>query len=118
MTTVTVRPDLANGLAVACELAGIPVTNRFGPTGGELNFIPDLTPEQQATVNTLAKLAVGATLVTKAERDSIESQLATIRIFQQMSQSDFIALAQNARDRQLFDNVTAIIRILRVFLRD
>lgn len=122
MTTISVQGDLGPSITRACVLAGVAnptsVTGGLGNQPSVLTWTPDLSPADQATVNAIVKLAVGATLITKAERDTLEPFLTTGRAFQQQSQSEFIALAQNARDRMLFDNVTALWRVVRMFLRD
>lgn len=83
-----------------------------------LNFEPPLTTAEQATYADIVAMAKAGITLTLSEYQGIKSFLATMRTFQQMSQSDFIALAQNARDRQLFDVVSALIRVVRTELRD
>lgn len=81
-------------------------------------FTPPLSAAEQtsfADIQAMAKSSIGLTLT---EYQTIKPFLPTMRTFQQMSQSDFIALGQNARDRMLFDTLSAVIRVERVLLRD
>lgn len=125
MTTRQVSRELADSVARGCRAAGLRPPSSSGalPSDAVATFVwePDLTAAEQATVDTILRLAVGATLITPAEHAALNvpnGPLPTLRAFQQMSQSDFIALAQNARDRALFDNVTALIRVIRALMRD
>jgi hypothetical protein len=83
-------------------------------------WVPALTAAEQASYTDLiamSKTAFTAQL-TLAEYQTLKPFLATERTFVRQSQSEFIALAQNARDRQLFDAVTALIRVQRQMMRD
>lgn len=81
-------------------------------------FEPPLTTAEQATYADIVAMAKAGITLSLVEYQGIKTFLATMRTFQQMSQSDFIALAQNARDRQLFDVVSALIRVVRTLMRD
>lgn len=83
-------------------------------------FTPPLTAAEQAVFADLRAMAKSPTTsqMTLAEYQAIKPFLATERAFVQQSQAEFIALTQNARDRQLFDVVTALIRVQRQMMRD
>lgn len=70
----------------------------------------------QADFDAIVRAAKGT--LTRLERDGIETDLAAQRTFRQQSQSEFIALTQNQRDRALFDVVNALINVQRAQLRD
>lgn len=78
-----------------------------------LVFAPPLTAQEQSTFDTLRRLATAPTIVlTPADLTALEPRLATGRLFLQQSQADFIAKGQNVRDRELFDNVSALWRVI------
>lgn len=82
-------------------------------------FEPPLTAAEQvvfADIAAIAKSQVGLELSNY--QVDVKPFLPALRTFQQMSQSDFIALGQNPRDRMLFDTLTSLIRVTRALLRD
>lgn len=83
-----------------------------------ITFTPPLSSAEQTSYADILAMAKAGITLSLTEYQGIKSFLATMRTFQQMSQSDFIALGQNARDRQLFDTVSAVIRVVRTLLRD
>lgn len=104
-------------------LAGLLATYLRNPSSwdnGVPTFSPPLTAAEQTTYDDLvAMLRTPLTAsMTLAEYQQIKPFLATERSFVQMSQSEFIALTQNQRDRTLFDTLTAVIRVQRVMMRD
>lgn len=82
-------------------------------------FDPPLTAQEQVVWDRLVRYAsfLGVQ-ITLEEWALLEPFLTTGRGFLGMSQSEFIALGQNQRDRMLFDNVTALWRVVFRLLRD
>ncbi len=116
MTDVVVRGDLVGGVIAGCTAAGVrPPTSSEVATGtmvratSTITWTPDLTTQELATVNSVVKLALGSTLITKAERDAIDSDIVTLRAFFQN------ATPTNA---QSVAAIKSIINVLRVMLRD
>lgn len=121
MTTLTVATNRAPAVMASLFDAGLPQPTSISATPGQpatFTWTPDLTAQQATTLALLDKLTVGATLMTPAERTALEPQMVTGRAFLALSQAEFIALAQNARDRMLFDNVSATWRVIFRLLRD
>lgn len=123
-TTIQIAPERATAnIAEALRAGGLPLPAVVN-TGTEaapsfvLMFAEDLTAQQLAQANTILKLATGATLLTEADYASLAPRLDTGRLFLTQSQADFIAKAQNVRDRELFDNVSALWRVIFRLLRD
>ena len=115
---VTTRPA---AIVASLADAGLPQpVSVIQPPGqsATITWTPDLSPAQATTLALLEKLTVGATLMTPAERTALEPQLVIGRAFLGLAQADFIALTQNARDRMLFDAVSAQWRVLFRLLRD
>ena len=117
MTTIAVPSGSVASLIAACSAAGLPVPQSVQPTNGgvadpvsaTLTYEPDLTAEQQATFDAIRRLAVGATLITPAERTALESDLAGLRTYQGIASP---TLAQTV------SAVRAQSRVLRALLRD
>jgi hypothetical protein len=109
MTQLTVRPDLTASIIAACGVAGLPTPTRTSTLAGLIEWTPDLSAADLATLASLQKLAIGATLLTKAERDFLEGDINTLRLY------DNAASPTNA---QTVAAVKAIIHVLRAFVRD
>lgn len=78
-----------------------------------------LTPAQQTTLDQVVRFwRAGITDLTLPEWLLLEDEQATKRTFKQRSQSDFIALTQNQRDRALYDAVIALIKVQNAQIRD
>jgi hypothetical protein len=108
---------LVNPIVVACHAAGKPpAAVAYDGANLTLTFSPDLVAAEVVTVTAVVRAAVS--ILTRVERDAIETFLATERTFVGLAQADFIALTQAQRDRMLFDVVTALIRVQRAMLRD
>lgn len=125
MTQITVRGDLVQGVLAACALAGIRPPSRASWTTGTLvpqtsvvEWLPDLSTNDLATVNTIVKLAVGASLLTPAERTALEPRLASGRTWLALNQSTFRGLTENAMRDQVLDSVSALWRVIFMLLRD
>lgn len=117
MTTFTVPPDTYSVVMAACDAA-------FGrhPTGGgdaanTYSYDPDLTPAQLVTLQGILDAAKAAVGMSGSEYDAIRPQIQSLRDFRQLGRNAFIALAQNERDRQLYDAQTATTIILLALLR-
>jgi hypothetical protein len=83
-----------------------------------LTWEPDLTPEEQASVDTVVRLSLSGTLLSPADYAALAPRLAALRTFRQQSQSEFMAKTANARDRELFDAMNDVSAILLRMLRD
>ena len=121
MTQLVVRGDLASGIQEACVLLGImspTIVSGSFTAAATLQWTPDLSPADLVTVQSIVKLSIGSTLVTPAERVSIEGDIANGRQFLNSTKAQYLALTQAQRDGIEFDNLTSIWRVLRVFLRD
>lgn len=104
------------GLLIWQAVGRPPNARDYNGTTVTWTYSPDLTPAETATVAEIMRAAV--TPLTRTERNAIEPQLVTGRAFLALSQSDFIALGQNARDRMLHENVSAQWRVIFRLLRD
>lgn len=116
MTTRVVRGDLVNGVIAACALAGVPIpTDSESATGSmvranvTIGWNPDLSAQNQATVDSIIKLAVGSTLLSPAERTALEPDFNTLRLYQN---------AASPTAAQTTAAVKSIIDVLRAFVRD
>lgn len=108
LSSVLIRPPVSSATD---SVTGAPI----------VEFLPPLSSGEQATYDAIVAVARSGSDITPAEYAALNvtnGPLPTLRTFQQMSQSEFIALAQNARDRALFDSVTALIRVIRALMRD
>lgn len=104
-------------IALACLAAfRWPNVTDYTGTTLTLTFTPDLTAAEQTALAEIVRAA--NTPLTRAERNAVEPFLVTGRSFLALSQSEFIALTQNARDRMLFDNVSAQWRVIFRLFRD
>lgn len=97
-----------------------PATAALDAQGGFVaTFSPPLTTDEQIIYDRIMKLARSPLQgITLAEYATIEDDLAVVRTFRQQSQSEFIAKTQNARDREIFDTLNALINVQRAMLRD
>lgn len=122
MSTVTLPQAQATALVQALREAGFRPYQSFGSstvTGPvDIVWTPDFSPEEQATVDTLMKLAVGSTLLSTADRAALEPRLVALRTFRQQSQSEFMAKTATQRDRESFDAATDLAAIVLRLLRD
>lgn len=116
MTAVVVRGDLVQGVLAACALASVsPPMGSVLASGSAvqatatLTWTPDLSPADLATVQSIVKLAVGSTLLTKAERDNLEPDFTTLRAY---------ANAASPTNAQTIAAVKSVIDVLRAFVRD
>jgi hypothetical protein len=87
------------------------------------DYTPDLTAEQVTAITAAVANVVGVTrarnvTLTYDEYVALAAFLATGRTFVAQSQAQFMALTQAQRDRMLFDNVTALWRVIFRLLRD
>lgn len=83
------------------------------------NFVPPLTTAEEATFARIVAMSRGVIAgITSEEWAALEPSFAQERTFRQQSQSEFIAKTQNARDRELFDTLNAVINELRALRRD
>ena len=80
-------------------------------------FTPDLTTAEAARFGELVA-AAHAPILPLSDRDTLRPFLDTLRAFQQQSQSDFMGKTAAERDREMFGTVSALIRVVRVLLRD
>ena len=80
-------------------------------------FTPDLTTSEVTRFGELVA-AAQAPILPLADHDLLRPFLATLRTFQQQSQSDFMGKTAAERDREVFGAVSALIRVVRVLLRD
>lgn len=116
MTQLTVRGDLVNAVIAACTLSGIrapdnplTATGNFVLASYTFTWTPDLSTQDQSTLASLVKLAIGSTLLTKAERDFLEPDFNTLRAY---------ANAASPTNAQTIAAVKSIIDVLRAFVRD
>lgn len=104
-------------IVLRCHDAGrAPTAVAYSGSQLTLTFAPDLTTTEMTTISGVVRGVLAH--LTKTERDGIETDLAALRAFRQQSQSEFIALTQNQRDRALFDVVNAQTNVIRALLRD
>lgn len=115
MTTLTVRGDLAQSIIVGCIAAGLRIpsfdvigSGSLTPATATATWTPDLTPAEQATLDTVRSLAVGSVLITPAERQVIDSDIQLLVTFQGLASP---TLAQTVAA------VKSQSRILRAILR-
>lgn len=105
-------------------VAAIRAPDRIDYLGATVSYVftPDLTAGEVTTFTTtvteMQRAAVASAPITRAERASVEDELAQIRTFRQQSQSEFIAKTQNQRDREIFDTLNSLITVQRTILRD
>jgi hypothetical protein len=120
MSTFQFPASRAGALTQALHEAGFrsPTSTEGTPKVITLTYEPDLTPEEQATFDTVSRLAVGASLLTPEERTLLEPRVLGLRTFRGQSQSEFMAKTANARDRELFDAVNDLAAIVLRLLRD
>lgn len=124
MTTLTVRRSVGDAILNAANELGFRRPSGIMqslPNGGptvDITYDPDLTPEEQATWDTLAQLATGATLITPAELDTIRPSMVVLRDLRQMGRAAFMALTAAERDRLSYDAHVATTMILLAILRD
>lgn len=124
MTTLTVRRSVGDAILNAANEIGFRRPSGIMqslPNGGptvDITYDPDLTPEEQATWDTLAQLATGATLITPAELDTIRPSMVALRDLRQMGRAAFMALTAAERDRLSYDAHVATTMILLAILRD
>lgn len=95
------------------QYQGLPLRLDYDGTTLTMELSVSVAP---ADFDAIVRAAKGT--LTRVERDGIETDLAAERTFRQQSQSEFIALTQNQRDRALFDVVNALINVQRAQLRD
>lgn len=110
-------------IAAVTAVLRAPASTRQEGGNVVFEFVPDLTPAEATTLAAAVASVVGATRardvsLTVAEFRVIEPHLATLRTLQQLSRNEFMALTAADRDRMLFDNVTALLRVVRALLRD
>lgn len=120
MTTINLAPTVAHNLLAALVETGLrrPTSHSSDKTGASITWDPDLTPAEQATLDVLLKLAVGATLITPAEADAIRDDIVVIRDLRQLGRNAFMALTAADRDRALYDAQSATTTILLAILRE
>jgi hypothetical protein len=120
MTTIVLPASRAGALTQALHEAGFrsPSSTDGTPRSITLTYEPDLSPEEQATFDTVSRLAVGAAIVTATEYDAIRPHITTIRELRQLGRNAFMALTAAERDRLLYDAQTATTTILLALLRD
>lgn len=115
-TVIEGYPGLRAAVAV---LIREPAVVRWDDPAVTYVFTPDLTAGEAATfADLVATFRTRDVNLTPEEYAALKPFLATGRLFVGLSQSDFIALGQNARDRMLHENVTAIWRVIFRLLRD
>lgn len=106
--------------ALATQTFGRPVVI----LGDEANPVPDWgqTTPTQADLDTFAQLVVfarsGVTGITFAEWQALDAAMADDRTLRQMTRNQFMAQTADARDRQVFDVLTAHSKMLRALTRD
>lgn len=127
MSDLVVRTDLVPGILSACALAGVPTPVTAPQATGSflkalpnvtITWTPDLSPTDLATVQSIVKLAVGATLLSTDDRTAIEPFLVTGRTLLGMNQSTFTGQTQAQINRQVFDNLSGLWRVIFRLLRD
>lgn len=119
VTGIAVTPGAGTLYGECVRLLRAPVSITGDRTASVWTFTPDLSAaEAQTFTDIVGTIRSQGVTLTVSEYQSLTASLATMRTFQQLSQADFIALAQNARDRQLFDVVTALIRVDRALMKD
>lgn len=119
MSTVDLPvPTIAQSFLSALVEAGIRTPITIGTPVRSVSWTPDLTVEEQATVDTLLKLVVGATLITPAEAVAIRDDIVVIRDLRQLGRNAFMALTAADRDRALYDAQAATTTILLAILRE
>lgn len=114
MTAIMLPAGQARAVLEALTEAGVRAPTSFEGDAAQtgpltLTFTPDLTSAERATFDSIAKLAVGATLLTPAERANVEPDVALLRTYQGIASP---TLAQTAAATK------AQSRILRAILRD
>ena len=113
MTTLTIRADLGASIARACTVAGVRAPTSYegglGTLPCVLTWVPDLTPSEQATVDSIVQLSIGSVLVTPAERTAIDPDIVLLRAY---------FLNASPTNAQSVAAIKSIIRMLRAILRD
>lgn len=106
-------------LAAATLLIRAPSLVAWDGSSVVYTFTPDLTAGEATTfADLLATMRTHDVDLTPEEYAALKPFLATGRAFLGLSQADFIALGQNARDRMLHENVSALWRVIFRLLRD
>jgi hypothetical protein len=120
MSTFVFPASRAGALTQALHEAGFrsPSSTDGDPRSITLTYEPDLSPAEQATFDSVARLAVGAAIITTAEYDTIRPDIQTIRDLRQMGRNAFMALTAAERDRLLYDAQAATTTILLALLRE
>lgn len=104
-----------------CALYLWPIHHREMDAAGTFTIVfdPPLTTAEQAVLATLTKMAKShVTGLSLDEYQRMEPDLATVRTFRQMTQSEWMALTANAREKQTFDVMNALQALVRALLRD
>ena len=113
MTTITVSADIGQNILRACEISGIPSPTAFGSGFGNANCViswtPDLSPADQATLQSVLKLVTGVTLITPAERTALEPDFVNLRAY---------ANAASPTNAQTVTAVKSLINFVRAIVND
>jgi hypothetical protein len=112
MTQITLGHRAASSLLDAAREAGLPqsvVATTTNMAQTVITWTPDLSGPQLVLLASLQRLALAATLITPAERDALENDLAGLRAYQDVATP---TLAQTAAATK------AQNRVLRALLRD
>lgn len=122
MTTISLTNHRADAVRQALSEAGLRGPTSYGadsPRGPTtLTWEPDLTTEEQAAVDALVRLSVGAVIITPAELQAIRDDIVVIRDLRQLGRNPFMALTAADRDRALYDAQSATTTILLAMLRE
>jgi hypothetical protein len=80
---------------------------------------PPLTAQEQADFDILVGIArSGMTSLSIAEYQTVRQNLQPLRALRQLTQSQFIALTQNQRDRMLYDALVGDTVLWLLLLRE
>ena len=113
MTTVNVSGNVGQNILRACEVAGLPgptaFSSGFGTQNCVLTWTPDLSAQDQATLQSIVKLATGATLITPAERTALEPDFVTLRAY---------ANAASPTNAQSVAAIKSLINFVRAIVND
>lgn len=121
MSAITVDASVAATIAALCGAAGQRIPDIVGPPGSttrDLVWTPDLTSTELAAITDIVATGKSAVAINVADYQALKPFLTTMRALLGLSQSDFMALTQAQRDRMIFDNLSAIERVLLRMLRD
>ena len=112
------RVGTACGIAIGRVPDIVAVSSPTGDHGASLVFDPDLSPEDQVTVDGIVEAQRAAVTLIPSEWSTIRPHLGTIRTIRQMTRNDFVNLSEADMRRAVYDHAVANAILWLAILRD